>query len=81
MYVQSGVCMTARYQGAARGLLETVRVWYRVAGSQLSNVYMSLKTRETMKMSNKKKKWARGELNRDSRGPTESSREIVRVEI
>ena len=52
-----------------------------MAGSQLSNVYMSLQTRETIKKCNNNKKWARGELNRDSSGPTEFSREIVRVEI
>ena len=36
-------------QGAAR-------VWYRVEGSQLSDIHMSLKTRERIKKSNKKKK-------------------------
>ena len=38
-----------RYQGAAS-------VWHRVAGSQLSDVHMLLKTRERIKKSNKKKK-------------------------
>ena len=28
-----GVGMAGGYQGAARGLQETVRVWYRVGGS------------------------------------------------
>ena len=39
----SGVRMAVGYQVAARGLHETMRVWYKVAGSQLSNVYMLLK--------------------------------------
>ena len=73
--------MAVGYHGAARGLHETVRVWYRVTESQLSNVYRSLKTRETIKKSNRKKKWVRGELNRDSSGGTDSGREIIRVEI
>ena len=44
----SGDRMAGGYPGAAR-------VWYRVAGSQLSDVHMSLKPRERIKKSNKKK--------------------------
>ena len=77
----SGIRMVGGYQGAARGLQETVGVGYRVAASQLCNVYMSVKTRETIKKSNPKKKWTSGGLNKDRRRPTESGREIITVEI
>ena len=69
--------MVIRWQGDTKGRRESGMV----AGSQLSDVHMSLKTRERIKKSNKKKKLTRGGLNRDSRGRTESGGGIMRVEI
>ena len=44
----------------AVGYEVAARVWYRVAGYQLSDVRMTLKTRQRIKKSNKKEQLTRG---------------------
>ena len=73
--------MAGTYKGTVIRLQEILQVWNRIAGSLLSDEYILLKPSKTRSTCNKNEKSGMRGINKYSSRLTESSRNIIRVEI